>query len=238
MKQTRDSIADIWGDRTQSISASDLLHHWLSKQVDQNTWRWLHEKQTQIAAGAPERIFFTSFSAVPRYTGKAKLLLTKQDLQAAVSVCPGWMPQRWQVEQAGRSLLVLSHPSHNLEAYQAILDQLFSAADVGELVALYQALPLLPHPEAHRARAAEGVRSNMTVVFNAIALHNPYPAAYLDEIAWNQMVLKAVFVGSPLHAIQGIDRRANPALAQMLVDYARERRAANRPVTPELYNSQ
>lgn len=49
------------------------------------------------------------------------------------------------------------------------------------------------------------------------------------------MVLKAIFVGSPLHLILGLDRRANPQLARMLADYAHERWAAKRPVTPELW---
>ena len=49
------------------------------------------------------------------------------------------------------------------------------------------------------------------------------------------MVLKAVFVSSPLHLIWGLDRRANPELARMLADYAHERWAAKRSVTPELW---
>jgi hypothetical protein len=49
------------------------------------------------------------------------------------------------------------------------------------------------------------------------------------------MVLKALFVGSALHPIQGLEERANPTLARMLCDYAHERWAAGRPVAPELW---
>ena len=106
---------------------------------------------------------------------------------------------------------------------------------MAELVALYQCLPLLPFPEQHTHRAAEGIRSNITAVFNAVALENPYPAEYLDDIGWNQLVVKALFVGTPLHPIQGFERRLNPQLTQMLTDYAHERWAAGRTVHPELW---
>jgi hypothetical protein len=49
------------------------------------------------------------------------------------------------------------------------------------------------------------------------------------------MVLKALFVGSALWPIVGLDTRSNPALARMLRDYAHERWAASRPVSPELW---
>jgi hypothetical protein len=48
-------------------------------------------------------------------------------------------------------------------------------------------------------------------------------------------VLKALFVGSPLMPIVGLDRRRNPTLARMLCDYAHERWAASRPISPELW---
>ncbi len=49
------------------------------------------------------------------------------------------------------------------------------------------------------------------------------------------MVLKALFIGCPLVPIQGLGERANPRLATMLRDFARERRAANRPAPRELW---
>ena len=115
------------------------------------------------------------------------------------------------------------------------LDRLCAAGDIGELVAYYRGLPLYPDQPRYALRAAEGIRSNMRAVFEAVAHRNPYPAEQLNEPAWNQLVLKALFVGIPLHPIVGLDGRRNPTLARMLCDYAHERWAASRPVSPELW---
>ncbi len=217
------------------ITAQDLLYRWVSRQVNTEALNWLDKKRQQIGDGAAPFLFFTAFSAVTRYTERKEIQPTLGEIELASNACNNWYPIHWTIDQATRILLVLSLPSSDLEKYLRILNQVFAAADVRESVALYQALPLLPHPERFCDRAAEGIRSNMTAVFNAVALQNPYPAEYLDNLAWNQMVLKALFVGSPLHLIQGIDERANPELARMLVDYAHERWAAGRDVSPELW---
>ena len=65
--------------------------------------------------------------------------------------------------------------------------------------------------------------------------NNPYPAKYLDEKAWNQLVLKAFFTEKDINRIVGIDERSNKDLAVTLLDYASERWAAHRVVHPQLW---
>ncbi|MBD2252629.1 EboA family metabolite traffic protein [Nostoc parmelioides] len=219
----------------KTTSISSLLRYWISQIVDKETITWLDEKQEQIKSSVTGREFFITFSMVSRYVVKDQLQLTPEDLKAASTLHTDWFPGHWSVEQSARTILVLALPKDDIEKYLSTLEQVFTSADVGELVALYQALPLLPFPERWQKRAAEGVRSNMTAVFNAIALRNPYPAKYFDSLAWNQMVLKALFVGSPLNLIQGLDARMNQELARMLVDYAQERLSAKRSVSAELW---
>lgn len=214
---------------------SDLLETWVSRQLDDEALTWLNEKRRDITGGAEDWVFYTSFSGVPRYTGKEDLELTADDFEDADAARPGWDPTGWSVDQAGRTLVLLSLPAEDPGRYVETLEQVFTTADVGESVALYQSLPLLPHPEHLVERAKEGLRTNMTSVFNAVALRNPFPSERFEDGAWNQMVLKAVFVGSPLYLIQGLDERANRELARMLDDYAHERWAAGREVTPELW---
>ena len=211
-----------------------LLDEWLKARVSITAAEWLRQTCAQAAAG-DAKAFYLGFGTVARRVGKADLSLSADDLAAADRARPGWDPRGWSLDQAGRARLVLALPADDAKRFVGLLDDLFAAADLAELVALYQALPLLPHPEAHRWRAGEGVRSSMTSVLRAVAHHNPYPGEQLDDGAFNQMVLKCVFVGLPLDPIMGLDKRANAGLAKMLVDYSFERRAAKRPVTPELW---
>jgi hypothetical protein len=175
-----------------------------------------------------------SVSLVPRKIGKADLALSAAELGQATAARPGWDPREWSLDQAARVLLLLAAASDGA-TFSRRLDQLCATADVGELVAFYRGLPLYPDQPRHVLRAAEGVRTNMKAVFQAVAHRNPYPFEQLAEPAWNQMVLKALFIGAGLDPIVGLDRRANPALARMLCDYAHERWAAGRPVSPELW---
>ncbi|GDY12199.1 hypothetical protein LBMAG53_10770 [Planctomycetota bacterium] len=150
-------------------------------------------------------------------------------------VAAGPTPAPWTVDQLVRVRLVQALPAESPTIWLKNLDRLFAAASVEEAVALYQGIALLPHPELLRPRCAAGVRSNQGEVFRATAVANPYPAQWLDAGAFNQLVLKAIFIGQPLAPIIGLDRRANPELTRMLIDYARERRAAQRPIPDDLW---
>jgi hypothetical protein len=212
-----------------------LLREWLGTRLPAADLEWLDGECAAAGEDADPRRFFMAFSAVCRHAPKTPLDLDAGARAAADAVRPGWRPESWTAEQAARTLVLLSRNAFYRERWLAELHRLFEHADLGEQVALYQALPVLPYPQALVARCAEGVRTNMTDVFRAVAHRNPYPAEHLPEPAWNQMVLKALFVEVGIVDVHGLDGRANPALARMLCDYARERRAAGRPVPPELW---
>jgi hypothetical protein len=216
------------------MTASEVLRSWLRPRLSPDAFAWLDAAAARTGGGNPSD-FYLAFGSVPRKTGRADLTLTPDELNLADATRPGWDARTWTVDQAARTLLVLALPSEDAANLVSVLDTLFAAGEVGELVGLYQSLPVLPHPAAHAWRAREGVRTNMKAVFCAVAHRNPYPAEHLDENAFNQMVLKCLFIGVPLDPVSGLDRRANPALARMLVDYAKERWAAKRPVSAELW---
>jgi hypothetical protein len=212
----------------------DLLGQWLAARLPENAAAWLSSGIARCSAGIADRDLYLLMSLVSRHVGNAPLALADTDLQAGAASRPGWNPRDWTLDQAVRVYLLLASTPDGAD-FSRRLDRLCSAADIGELVAFYRGLPLYPDQPRYALRAAEGVRSNMRVVFEAVAHCNPYPAEQLNEPAWNQLVLKALFVGSPLHPIVGLDGRRNATLASMLCDYAHERWAASRPVSPELW---
>ena len=212
----------------------ELLARWLVRQLPQEAAAWLEKAAEQVRSSGKDADLYMAVSLVTRKVGKADLTLSDADLRDADASRPGWNPRAWSADQAARVLLVLALEA-DVARLARCLDQLCNTADVSELAAFYRGLPLYPDQPRYVARATEGLRTNMKNVFEAIAHRNPYASEQFPEAAWNQMVLKALFVGSPLWPIVGLDRRGNPELARMLCDYAHERWSAGRPVSPELW---
>jgi hypothetical protein len=213
---------------------SDLLRLWLRGQLPQTASAWLEEQLAKLGTAAGDRDLYIALGLAPRKLGKADLDLSAAELEAAAKARAGWDPRRWSVDQAAR-ILILLHAGGAGGTFANRFVQLCRTADVAEAIAFYRGLPLYPDPPLLEVQAAEGTRTNMRAVFEAVAHRSPYPKEQFAENRWNHMVLKALFVGSALHPIQGLDERANPALARMLCDYAHERWAAGRPVSPELW---
>ncbi|GAA4199257.1 hypothetical protein GCM10022289_09280 [Pedobacter jeongneungensis] len=174
------------------------------------------------------------FVMLPRKTGKL-LVAVNDDQQKALDKAGFGYIRNWTIDRLSRVWLLSNFTAVDEEQLYSTLDRLFLSAEVNEAVALYSALPFLPYPEIWVKRCAEGIRSNIGSVLEAIMENNPYPAAYLDESAWNQLVLKAFFTEKNIKLIAGLDERANLQLALTLIDYAKERWAAGRQVHPQLW---
>lgn len=213
---------------------TDLLREWLANRVRHDDLCWLDGQLDKLRNTGSDRDLVVTLGMIPRRLGKADLDLTDEELAAANEARPGWDPRRWTVETAARVLALLAY-SDNEAAFLASYRELCRSADVAEAIALLSGLPLYPAQTKLLDQAAEGLRGNVRAVFEAVAHHSPYPREQFDENRWNQMVLKALFIGSKLDPIQGLDDRANPVLARIMCDYAHERWAAGRQITPEIW---
>jgi hypothetical protein len=193
---------------------------------------WFREKILPLTEVAITLRFNLLFSMVPRFIPATIPEWSAEQLAEVTQFQPGFSASSFDLQQLCRLLLMVQLPA---DRNQQILEPVFETADIKELVSLYKGLYWLPNAENFTLRIAEGIRTNMTDVFDAIALQNPYPFQYLTENAWNQMVLKAIFMGRPLHQIYRLRERNNTQLALILHDYIHERWSAGRTVTPEIW---
>ena len=175
------------------------------------------------------------FVACPRFVQDRLFVPSPADVAEFPSAFTPPNTPQWGLVRLVRVRLLLALATQEEAVFIRQMEQLFDTAEMNELVALYTALPLLPYPSRWLFRATEAVRSNMGVVYEALALHNAYPSLHFDQLAWNQLVMKGIFNDKPIHQILGLDERANEELAITLRDFARERWAAGRAVAPQVW---
>lgn len=208
-----------------------LLTELTCTNMNEEAWSWLREKLLPLDAIA----FNSAFAMMPRKTGKLPICISKEQVAQIETLKPGFTFNGWTADKLSRLCLLLHIDPSDKEKYLKTIDNLFLAAEIQELVALYSSISLFAWPDEWRMRCAEGIRSNIGLVLESIMYHNPFPAKYLDEKAWNQLVLKAFFTDKDLNKIAGLDERANAELATTLQDYAHERWAAHRSINPHLW---
>lgn len=211
---------------------NNLFSEIIRDSVPTDTFEWLRQ-HTQPGTGISR--FNSTFVMVPRKTGRSLVLVNEIREAAIDDARRGLKISGWTIDRLTRVWMLMQLEPHPKENYFRNIENLFLAAEVNELVALYSALPVLAYPEIWKARCAEGIRNNIGDVLTAIMCNNPYPAENLDEPAWNQLVLKAFFTEKPIEQIVGLDLRTNQKLAYTLSDYAHERWAAHRKINPQLW---
>ncbi|PRC93430.1 EboA domain-containing protein [Solimicrobium silvestre] len=210
----------------------DWLSTTLHQQLDDAANAWFVSQLAQLHNEANEAKLFKALGLAARYVGKSSLLFNEQE---AAKLRRGFDPTYWSVDQAVRVAFLLTSFVHQPDEFSARLNRIADSAEINELIALYRGFALYPASAELEPRAREAIRSSMRPIFEAMAHRNPYPADIFDQAAWNQMIVKCFFMDSALWPIQGLEQRANPELARILVDLAHERWAAGRAINPELW---
>lgn len=211
-------------------TVSSNLTQFLFEQTTKNEREWL-EGMVQ----STELDLMTAFVAAPRFLSKKNISYDSKSKGNLIPHLPGFQVENWNLIRLARVWLLLHLDTEPKELFIKNIETLFDTAELNELVALYSALPLLSYPLEWLPRATDAVRSNMGFVFDAIALLNPYPELYFPELSWNQLVLKTIFNGKPIHLICGVDRRKNRELAVAVYDFISERSAAGRKVPLQIW---
>jgi hypothetical protein len=215
--------------------ASAILDGMLEARLEGEPRAWLSDALRDVGEGLPEPQFAKSFSVASRFVPRVDLKPDAAELAGAEAVLAGWNLECWSLLETVRIRMLLARPDLEAATFALALENLFRFADEGEACALYRALALLPGGPRFASRAAEGCRTNMRTLFEAAACDTPYPAQHFGEVAWQQLVIKAVFIGAPLWRVHGLDEHLSPELSRMALDLVEERRSAGRAIQPQLW---
>jgi len=222
------------GGGARRDAAIALLREWLFQRLDPASQDWLASRIALLASDHADPTLYIAFGLVPRRLGQGALGLSAAETAAAEACLAGWRPGNWSLADAGRILLLSLLPGKDPD-FAPRFRSLCQTAEMAEAISLYRGLPLYPEPAVLEPWVGEGLRGNIRSVFEAITQHNPYPRTYFDSHRWNHMVLKALFIGSRLAPIEGLDERANAELARIMRDFAHERWAAGREIPYEIW---
>jgi hypothetical protein len=195
---------------------------------------WLLRSVSSLDSPLDPNIFGAAYAGSRRRLGSEPFILDA-DEQAALKGSELLALSQHPLDEVCR-IALLSRASEYLptEDYSSFISELYLRGDNFERQALLRGLIYLPNPERFLSTAVEACRTSVQVIFEAIACDNPYPWRYFLEPNYNQMVLKALFIGSPLVRVVGIHKRITPELVRMAKDYAAERQAANRSVPEDI----
>ncbi|WP_299554040.1 EboA domain-containing protein [Seonamhaeicola sp.] len=193
---------------------------------------WVQSKMNIVSDLDTSHKFKVFFSLASRFVSTEIPSWSAEELTALEDIYPGFGKSAWSRQDLARVLLMLSLDT---SVNQNILIEFFEIAEMREQIALYKGLYLLGNASHFNPQVAEGIRTNMANVFDAIASGNPYPKTYLEDDAWNQLILKSFFMDRKLYTVQFVDEGKNKKLGDMLQDYVKERWAAGRQVSPEIW---
>jgi hypothetical protein len=213
-----------------ATAAVNLLRGWLARGLPPEALAWLDGEISRQREKVDERRLAMALGLVGRRVGRADLALSAADLASAQTLRGRWRPDFWGTDEAARAALMLTTWSGDAELFARRVEALCSTGEMTEQVACFKGFAIFPAPARLIGPAREAVRSSIQPVFEAMACHNPYPADHFDVAAFNQMVVKCVFSGVPIHKIVGVDERRNDDLLGMLRDLVSERYAAGRVV--------
>lgn len=211
------------------MHASERIKEALETQADSGSLKWLKEKIKKLEEDKSVRDLFMTYSLLASKFEKDKKLKTKNSGDETLNFL---ISHNASLLEVARIYLLIRVLEIDKDFYGPKVSNIIQVADIGELETFLKFLDLLPFPEMFKFTAVEALRTNISIIFDAITLNNPYPAKYFNDQQWNQMYLKAAFMERDLSKIQSVDERANVELARIISDYAHERWAASRKIEP------
>ncbi len=229
------------GDSDPSAKLSTALFGVLAQHAQPDVMAWLSTTLPAASTHAPlpRGAFLARYAGLPRRLGaSASTAVWSATEQTALQAAGVPDATVWSLTDVGRAALLLGvFQAIDEAARVALATEIFRRGDTSERVSVLRCLALFHaplDPSAFVPLAAEACRSHVLDVLAALACENPFPARALPELAWNQMIMKLMFVGLPLERVHAWQSRVNPELVRMAHDFASERRAAGRSVPDDV----
>lgn len=136
---------------------------------------------------------------------------------------------------AGRMLLLHALAQAAPQQLAAATQAAYDEGDSQEKLAVMRALPLLPEGERFLEIALDIGRCNELELFSSLAVRNPYPSRHYNELAWNKLYMKAVYLDLPISHIVGVEARNNAELSRMALEYVEQQESAGRRFPNEIW---
>ncbi|MDT0608506.1 EboA domain-containing protein [Croceitalea rosinachiae] len=206
---------------------TSILEATLTDNSEPKIKSWLDEKLELILTQKSARQLYLTYSLIGTKFPRGLII---ENLRNPINSF--LVQQKPSLIQVARIFLLSKVLIEEESFFMPKIQNLIQVADTGELETFLKYLVLLPNSENYHFAAVEALRTNISSVFEAIAMNNPYPAEYFTDQEWNQMYLKAAFMQLDLGKIMAVDKRANKQLARIISDYAHERWAASRNIDP------
>jgi len=211
------------------MQKSEAIYEILGNNAKQDALDWLTEKTDKLETSKSARDLFMTYSLLASKFDKTQAVQYGVEENQTISY---FKSHGADLLQISRIYLLTKVLEVNPEFYTPEVAKIIQVADTTELETFLRYLTMLPQAENFKYSAVEALRTNISIVFDAITLNNPYPALYFNDQQWNQMYLKAAFMERDLGMIESVDERANADLTRIISDYAHERWAASRTIDP------
>lgn len=213
----------------QHLDTRKQLSKILGDSLSEDTLTWVENKLDLIIKSKSAKELYLSYSLIAGKIDPAK----KPRIQGINQELKEYLiAQNADLLQIARIYLLIRVLESDIAYFSTKVANLIQVSDTGELETFLKFLILLPNASDYKQVGVEALRTNIGIIFDAIALNNPYPAIYFNDQQWNQMYLKAAFMQRNLGEIVDVEKRANGDLARIISDYAHERWAASRDIDP------
>jgi hypothetical protein len=169
--------------------------------------------------------FLTAFTSAARTLGKRPLGADDVTLTGDAGEVP---LTGTTADCAGRMLMLHALAQAVPQQLPAAVQAAYEQGDSSEKLAVMRALPLLPRGERFVEIALDVGRCNELELFSALAARNPFASKHYDELTWNKLYMKAVFLDVPLPLVMGVEQRNNAELSRMALEYIEQQESAGR----------